>query len=829
MLGGILTVADDLLKNDGKKFIEMMEQLAERRMAREEDAKEHYTPNGYPHPNGMQTHTHHSHHNHPPAPEEDEDYDDEEEEDEYDSQDGEYDEEEMVLSHTDDALNTANPAQDAMTEEQRMEEGRRMFQIFAARMFEQRVLTAYKEKVAAERQEKLLQELDEEDMAIMQKKAKKAKEAQKKKEKAAQKKLVLAEEKAKRDAEKAAEEAARLAEEAAKAEEARLRAEEKRRKREAQKKAEDEERLRKEAEKQRRVQEQRERQAEQERKARETKEREKREKEELRQKEKDAKEAKEKELREKKEKQEKERKEAELKAKADKEAGDSRRREEQSKRQQQPISIPTPGGHQSWQTPSNPHIPVVTPAIPKAPTPNRPANPPQREPAVPIPHTPRFGSSGSQSTSPNSSTPLQNSPGPQALPSRTPSQPFLHHPQANTPMHSTLKGPQTGFGPPPFPGMQPPMGMNGFQPGLPQMAPGFGGRMHQEPMFPHQSFGNQFRPMSGHNAGPMYPGMNNMPMPQGRGLPGPHAPPPGFMSQMSNGMGPLSQPFGGHKEPGPSQLHSRQQSGSFDKPLSDSNAPPAAGQPIARPAPIGRPGSVVQGQRSDADIDDLAGHLGSSALLDDSDEPIINTRRSSAAPGSLSRQGGFGQPGPYSMDPSAFSSPGSYGTWGGPPNPFGSGSLPGSGFMGGWGNSAPSGFGNVSGLPARPSQPRSVAVRLMLCRACKILDGSTPDGFFPINAVREQINRINTTRDDTVSDKELLDLCETEGNPNNGGGFFDVRNEENGRVLIRHEPDTGVGSHRPVGAPGDIGSPITTSSNLMNRFSSGMSGGGLGF
>src|SRR4051794_22148536 len=36
--------------------------------------------------------------------------------------------------------------QDTMTEEQRMEEGRRMFQIFAARMFEQRVLTAYREK-----------------------------------------------------------------------------------------------------------------------------------------------------------------------------------------------------------------------------------------------------------------------------------------------------------------------------------------------------------------------------------------------------------------------------------------------------------------------------------------------------------------------------------------------------------------------------------------------------------------------------------------------------------------------------------------------------------
>lgn len=37
-VGNILTVADDLLKNDGQKFLEMMEQLAERRMQREEEA-----------------------------------------------------------------------------------------------------------------------------------------------------------------------------------------------------------------------------------------------------------------------------------------------------------------------------------------------------------------------------------------------------------------------------------------------------------------------------------------------------------------------------------------------------------------------------------------------------------------------------------------------------------------------------------------------------------------------------------------------------------------------------------------------------------------------
>jgi hypothetical protein len=36
--GGVLTVADDLLKNDSTRFLEMMEQLAERRMMREEAA-----------------------------------------------------------------------------------------------------------------------------------------------------------------------------------------------------------------------------------------------------------------------------------------------------------------------------------------------------------------------------------------------------------------------------------------------------------------------------------------------------------------------------------------------------------------------------------------------------------------------------------------------------------------------------------------------------------------------------------------------------------------------------------------------------------------------
>lgn len=58
-----------------------------------------------------------------------------------------------------------------------------MFQIFAARMFEQRVLQAYREKVAQERQLQLLRELEDEEGAAKAKEEKKAIENQKKKEK----------------------------------------------------------------------------------------------------------------------------------------------------------------------------------------------------------------------------------------------------------------------------------------------------------------------------------------------------------------------------------------------------------------------------------------------------------------------------------------------------------------------------------------------------------------------------------------------------------------------------------------------------------------------
>ncbi|KAH8662963.1 salt tolerance down-regulator-domain-containing protein [Tricladium varicosporioides] len=804
--GGILTVADDLLKNDGKKFIEMMEQLAERRMAREEDAREQFSNPSYGHPPNGGMHPHSHAHNHPPPPD-DEAYDeeDEDEDDEYDSQDEEYDEEEM----------------DTMTEEQRMEEGRRMFQIFAARMFEQRVLTAYKEKVAKERQQKLLEELEEEGRAESQKKAKKAKDAQKKKDKLAQKKQALAEEKAKREAEKAAEEAALRAAEEKKAEEARLKAEEKRKKKEAQKKAEEEERLRKEAEKQRRLQEQRDRQAELERKQREAKEKERKEKEELRQKEREAKETKEREAKERREKQERDKREKEARVKAEREAREKQKREDLAAQQattqataqaaqaasqaskRAPVPVPIPANLQSHATAvASPHIPVATPAIPKAPTPIKLRTGSQQGSTNDsVPQTPQ--SSGlSQNVSPIPTTPSQGSPGPIGPQGKNQAQhPFLHHPQAISPTHAAIKSPPGMPGP--FAAMQP-MGM-GFQPGMPPMIPGFG-RMHHDPMFPHQApMGGPFRPLAGPNGIPIHPGMNMHQFPQGRGFPMTNGP-PGF-PQMPNGFGGIGQPF--QKEGPPSQVHSRQQSASYEKPFEVPVSAPQA-QPIARPGPIGRPSSVVHGQRQEnsrnTDVDDVSNHLGSSALLDDSDEPInpgLNGRRSSGI-ASMNARPNFA-PIPFGMDPSAFANPmNSYNTWGGPPNPFGSSSLPGYG--GGWGQ-APLGnaFGGVA-PPARPTQPRSVAVRLMICRACKNMEGSTPDGFYDLNLLKEQVDHLNPPNEQSISEKELLDICETEGNGINGGGSFEIR-KDGDRCLIRHENEVPA-THRPIGAPGEIGSPI---------------------
>ncbi|KAJ3928361.1 MAG: hypothetical protein NXY57DRAFT_527870 [Lentinula lateritia] len=348
--GNILTVADDLLKNDGQKFLEMMEQLAERRMQREEEAVGDLEDDS--------------------EDEEDEDEEDGGEDEEVlgsedddedldrrrrrrrprdvedegsDDEDDEEDEEE----EDDEEEEEDDEEEEVMTEEQKMEEGKRMFSIFAARMFEQRVFTAYREKVlssssylqfhpdilwlvlqvAQELRLQFLRELEDEDKSRKEREAKKQNANQKKKDKKKQQKLAKESEKARRDAEKIASENAAKAQQAALEEEQRKKREEERVKREAFRKAqelekakkEEEKRKRKEEERKKRIEVEKEREKERERKRREAKEREAKEVKEA--KERAAalaieKEKKDKEQRETREKEEKERRTREEKEKS---------------------------------------------------------------------------------------------------------------------------------------------------------------------------------------------------------------------------------------------------------------------------------------------------------------------------------------------------------------------------------------------------------------------------------------------------------------------------------------------------------------------------------
>lgn len=820
--GGILTVADDLLKNDGKKFIEMMEQLAERRMQREEDAKEQFARNYHMNGNNYPAHAH------PPPPEDEEEYEDEGEEEYDDSQDEEYDDEE-----------------DSMTEEQRMEEGRRMFQIFAARMFEQRVLTAYREKVAKERQEKLLEELAQEDRETEKRKAKKQKEAQKRRDKALQKKQAQAEDKARKDAEKAAEESERLAEEQRRQEEQRQKNEERKKKKEAQRKAEEEERLRKEAERLRRIQEQKERQAEQDRRAREAKEKEKKAKEEAKQREKAARELKEREARERKEKADAERLEKEAKIKMDKEAKETKeaqkRADKSSHKAASLVSAPVPTGparrpsqalNPAPALPQNqqaavasPQLPTAVPALPKLPTPQKPRRPSQQE---------SFVSGVSYPAPLKAATPIHTSPGPGGFLSKgSSSQGQSLHSQTTSPLGTSL--PTSTSLPHPFGMAHPPLNQQ-YPPGVGSLnaPPGLGGP-RVFPDFPDQMY--QQSPFGFRQAGQQHPQVPpglGLPMTPGRGLGHGPQPPPGLSGQQPD-FPPMSI-FGSlPKEPSPLSSHSRQASASFDSPVMTT--------PIARPAPIGRPGSVVQGHRgstgspggpSQDNSDEFnPPHLGSSALLDDLDDPLMDelvqdtrsSRRSIPGPPPASR---FPPPAgsPFGM---SHSSPFGPSLWSQPAGP----TIVNQGFGSAFGQPAPPpGFSSISdalnlnspwGAPSR-NAPVNLnmghnlpKMRMLLKQACLDLAGSKasmPDEkaddqgrrYLPITAVKSRVDSF-CPPGATFTVDDLMSMTSTEGNPHNGGGSFDTQNI-NGELFVRWIHDDTRESRAIGRSVGEIGSPI---------------------
>ena len=722
--------------------------------------------------------------------------------------------------------------QETMTEEQRMEEGRRMFQIFAARMFEQRVLTAYREKVALERQQKLIEELDDETRIDAQREAKKAKEAQKKKDKKRQQKLARDEEKAKKDAEKAAEEAEAKAKEEQKAEEQRLRKEEQRKKREVEKKLLEEGRARKEAEKQRKLQEARDLQAEQERKQREQKEREKKKREESKKRERDEREAKEKEAKEKREREAAEKKDREVKSHTLN--GKDQSREEKSSKPIPPavqhlpkkpspanastLSMPPPGLQPPISTSSHtsPHLPIATPVVPKAPTPVRPRQPSFQD---------------SRATSPKSSHPANSATtSPTAAAVQPVGAPTYHHaPKQPTPPQ--LQQSQVRYSP-----KDTSPGSKIRPPGLSQVPSTSGGGFGptiSEVMSPFASM--PIHHPGGNGIGVQHPSYipgttasyasgisQTAHLPQGRGkMEAPQIPSAAF--------GRPSASFGD-----PSQSHHNREniaSHTHSRNTSTSSNVATSSQPIGRPVPIQRPSSTTpqqhgghEGHQSN-DMDDLADHLGSKALLGDDDDdvpltsPVGNSRRGSMAIGGhRDSRAGFGGPtalpnpiGSTRHDAIArpvLTTGGT--TWSSQQSMFNSPTKawpPSSGFSR---TNKSTGFGSIGEVSHQQSNTRAITIRTLLVQACHKPSQRSPvspslAGWHRMEDLHQSVQLARPNSMPPISMQELIETSEAAGNSQNGGGAFQLHTDHSG-LFVRFHP-----SRTPSMTPtsSEIGSPIS--------------------
>lgn len=127
-------------------------------------------------------------------------------------------------------------------------------------------------------------------------------------------------------------------------------------------------------------------------------------------------------------------------------------------------------------------------------------------------------------------------------------------------------------------------------------------------------------------------------------------------------------------------------------------------------------------------------------------------------------------------------------------------------------------FGVIGG-PQRPSASRPVTVRLMVSQACKVLTANNPaktgSGFNNISTILRQVEQLKPANEAPVQIQEMLGICDTEGNLQNGGGSFTIRDEGPRGVFVRFNADDNAQvSGR---GPGEIGSPIQGNSTPAFR------------
>ena len=141
-------------------------------------------------------------------------------------------------------------------------------------------------------------------------------------------------------------------------------------------------------------------------------------------------------------------------------------------------------------------------------------------------------------------------------------------------------------------------------------------------------------------------------------------------------------------------------------------------------------------------------------------------------------------------------------------------------------------FGSIN--PSR--QSRAILLRMLICQACKLQSNHSltgqPAGYgpHPIESIMFYIDQNKSPTEQSPQLDEVLEICETEGNPQNGGGSFTTTQEHHRGLCVTWHPDTMQSNRGPSGRPGDIGSPVVSSASPFGSsrpFLGGMSNSGF--
>lgn len=136
---------------------------------------------------------------------------------------------------------------------------------------------------------------------------------------------------------------------------------------------------------------------------------------------------------------------------------------------------------------------------------------------------------------------------------------------------------------------------------------------------------------------------------------------------------------------------------------------------------------------------------------------------------------------------------------------------------------------------------RPLTIRLAVCQACKQLTTANRgegDGYHNVEILLRQIDANRPPLDLPPTLKEIEDICETEGDSQNGGGELHVRKDKFGgdKFAVMWAPDASTPDHGGRGGLpglGEIGSPMPNKASPSTGFvgapGAGRSNAGGGF